>query len=372
MTTKKDYYEILGVSKTAPLDEIKTAYRKLALQYHPDRNKDSGAGERFKEISEAYAVLSDAQKRAQYDQFGHAGFDRMYSQEDIFRNVNFEDVFREFGFGDSGGSFGGDIFESFFGMGGGGRRRNNDLRYDVQITLEQAGTGIEQEVMVPRNGPCGECRGTGSLGGKRVTCSKCGGRGKVRSARRMGFAQFMTVSDCEKCGGTGSIPEKPCKKCGGSGSIRREDRITVKIPAGIEDGAYLRLSGQGNYDGGESGDLYVVVHVAPHEFFKRDGDDLYCEVPVSFGKAALGGEVEVPTLEGKATLTVPAGTQTHTLFRLRGQGMTRIRGRGSGDLIVRVILRTPTKLTDEQKEALKKIGDSEEKERKGFFDRMFG
>ncbi len=372
---KRDYYEILGVGKAAPLDEIKAAYRKLALEFHPDRNKDPGAEEKFKEISEAYAVLSDAEKRKKYDQFGHEGFDRMYSQEDIFRNVNFEDLFREFGvgFGGSGGSFGfgGDIFDLFGGMGGGRQRRNNDLRYDTELSLEQAAKGLEQEVMIPRNRPCSECGGSGALGGRRITCSKCGGRGHVRSSRKMGFTQFMTVSNCDKCGGAGTIPEKPCKKCGGSSAIRSDERLTVKIPAGIEDGAYLRVSGQGNYSEGESGDLYVVVHIAPHEFFKRDGDDLYCEIPISFGKAALGGEVDVPTLSGNATLTVPAGTQTHTLFRLRGQGMPRVRGRGGGDLIVRVIVQTPSDLSQKQKDALKEFPDAEQKKKKGFFDSMF-
>ncbi|MFH0817281.1 MAG: DnaJ C-terminal domain-containing protein, partial [Candidatus Micrarchaeota archaeon] len=292
------------------------------------------------------------------------------------RNANFEDIFKEFGFnfGESGGSFsggfGGDIFD-FFG-GGGGRRQNNDLRYDAQITLEQSAKGFEQEMTIPKNVPCSECRGTGAFSGKRITCSKCGGRGKVRTARRMGFAQFMTVANCEKCGGAGSVPEKACKKCEGTGSIRSNERITVKVPAGIEDGTYLRVSGQGNYEGGEAGDLYVVVHVAPHEFYKRDGDDLYCEVPISFGKAALGGEVEVPTLNGKAELSVPSGTQTHTLFRLRGQGMPKVRGRGSGDLIVRLIVQTPTELTQAQKDALKEFTSVEQKKKKGFFDSMFG
>ena len=373
--TKRDYYEILGVGKTAPLDEIKAAYRRLALEFHPDRNKDAGAEERFKEISEAYAVLSDAEKRKKYDQYGHEGFDRMYSQEDIFRNVNFEDLFREFGvgFGGSGGGFGfgGDIFDLFGGMGGGRQRRNNDLRYDAELTLEQAAKGLEQEVFVPRNRPCSECGGSGALGGRRITCSKCGGRGQVRSSRKMGFTQFMTVSACDKCGGTGTVPEKPCRKCGGSGAIRSDERLTVKIPAGIEDGSYLRVAGQGNFEAGESGDLYVVVHIPPHEFFKRDGDDLYCEIPISFGKAALGGEVEVPTLSGNATLTVPAGTQTHTLFRLRGQGMPRVRGRGGGDLIVRVIVQTPSGLSQKQKDALKEFPDAEQKKKKGFFDSMF-
>ncbi len=374
--TKRDYYEILGVAKTASADEIKQVYRKLALQYHPDRNKEPGAEDKFKEISEAYAVLSDQQKRSKYDQFGHEGFDRMYTQEDIFRNANFEDIFREFGFGfgDSGGgfSFGSDIFDSFFGGMDGGRSRS-DLRADIQISLEQAAGGTEQVLVIPRDKACGECGGSGAAkGSRRVTCSKCGGRGQVRSARKMGFAQLMTVVACDKCKGQGSFPEKPCQRCKGNRSLHSEEKITVKIPAGIEDGAYLRLNGQGNFGDGEAGDLYVVVHIAPHEFFKREGDDLYCEIPISFAKAALGGEVEVPTIGGKATLTVPAGTQTHTLFRLRGQGIARARGRGTGDLIVRAIVKTPANVSPELKEALKKTENIAEKERKGFFGNMFG
>lgn len=372
--TKRDYYEVLGVGKTASLDEIKSAYRKLALQYHPDRNKESGAEERFKEISEAYAVLSDSEKRAKYDQFGHEGFDRMYSQEDIFRNANFEDIFREFGFGfgNSGGfGFGGSMFDSLFGGMGGGRQ-NNDLRADVEVSLQQAAKGLDYPIRVQRNKPCNECSGTGSKGGRRTTCSKCKGRGQVRTSRSMGFANFMTVTACDKCGGQGTVPDKPCSRCRGSGSVGSEENITVKIPAGIEDGAYLRVSGQGNYSNGERGDLYVVVHVAPHEFFRREGDNLYSEIPISFAHAALGGEVEVPTLEGKARLTVPAGTQTHTLFRLAGQGMPRVRGRGNGDLIVRVIVQTPSNLSQKQRDALKEFADVEQKKKKGFFDSMFG
>ncbi|MFH1448233.1 MAG: molecular chaperone DnaJ [Candidatus Micrarchaeota archaeon] len=367
---KRDYYEILGVGKGTSQDDMKKAYRKLALKYHPDRNKDPGAEEQFKEISEAYAVLSDKKKRAQYDQFGHAGFDRMYSQEDIFRSVNFEDIFREFGFG-SGGGFGGGLFDMFFG-GMGESRRNNDLRVDIEVTLEKAAKGSEEAITIPRMAMCHKCNGTGAAKGSNVViCDSCGGRGKIRSVRSMGFAQFATVTTCDRCGGQGRFPGKPCDECRGQGGVRTNERIKVNVPAGAESGTQLRLSEMGSYEQGNVGDLYVVVHVKRHETFSREGDSLYCEVPISFGRAALGGEVEVPTINGNAKLKIPPGTQTHSLFRLREQGMPRIGQSGRGDEIVRVIVQTPRRLSKKQKEALKELGGVE-KGKKGFFDSMFG
>ncbi len=369
---KRDYYEVLGVEKNSPPEDIKKVYRKLALKYHPDRNKESGAEEKFKEISEAYAVLSDPKKRAQYDQYGHAGFDQMYSQEDIFRDVNFEDLFREFGFG-GGGGFGDGIFDMFFGGTGGPRRKNNNLRTDVGITLEEAYKGKEVKITIQRNSPCQKCNGSGAQKGSgNVTCNKCGGSGRMRSVRRMGFAQFSTVTTCDKCNGRGEVPGKQCKACGGNGGVQKREDIKVKIPAGIDNGVPLRIAGHGNHEPGNEGDLYVVVHVKPDKRFRRDGENLYCEIPVSFAHAALGGEIDIDTVDGHAKLKIPPGTQTHSLFRMRGQGMPRMNGNGSGDIIVRTIVQTPSKLSKEQKDALKKHFYGVEREKKGFFDSMFG
>jgi molecular chaperone DnaJ len=372
--SKRDYYEVLGVQKGASRDEIKQAYRKLALQFHPDRNKDAAAEGRFKEISEAYAVLSDDKKRAQYDQYGHAGFDQMYSQEDIFRSADFsdfEDMFESFGFG---GPFGG-LFGSMFGASGmgrgrGGRRREYgaDLETGVEITLEEAAGGLKKDITYNRTKACPKCRGSGSEpGSARKTCGACGGRGQVQQARRAGPMQFFTVTTCGKCRGEGEVVENPCKGCSGTGKASEHEHIKVSIPAGVQDGMRLRLDGLGEYGKDSPGDLFVRIYVKPHQTFERQGDDLALEIPVSFPKAAIGGEIEVPTLFGKARLHIPPGTQSHTVFRMKGEGMPRLGRSGRGDQLVRVVIDVPRKLGKRQKELLEELEKEEKERKKGLF-----
>jgi len=367
--TKRDYYEVLGLQKGAGADEIKRAYRKLAMQYHPDRNKDDGATERFKEISEAYAVLADEKKKATYDQYGHAGFDRMYSQEDIFRNADFSD------FQDMFSGFGGDpfsdMFGSMFGFGGRrGRRRNvgADLRTDIGITLEEAAKGVKKDIDYHHSKSCSKCSGTGGEPGSKVTvCHACGGNGQVQQARRVGPMQFYTVNTCEACRGAGKSYERSCPECGGSGKVSQREHLKVDIPAGVHTGMKLRLEGLGEYGNDGPGDLYVVVYVKDHKRFEREGDDIFIEVPVGFPTLAMGGEIEVPTLFGSAKLKIPSGTASHTLFRLRGEGIPHIEGHGKGDEMVRVVVDVPKKLSKRQKEALEEFEGKENGKRKGWF-----
>ncbi len=368
MTTARDYYEILGVSKDASAEEIKKAYRKLAMQYHPDRNKEADAEDKFKEISEAYAVLSDPEKKAQYDRFGHAGIDGRYSEEDIFRNADFGDIF-----GEMGGL--GDIFDMFFGGGHSRRRRGpargSDLRYDLSITLEEAATGISKNISVPRMENCETCGGSGAKPGTQPkTCSVCQGRGQVTHARNTPFGRFMTTTPCRECGGEGRIIDTPCSECRGSGKVKRVRKISVKVPKGADAGMRLMVRGEGEPGdpGAPPGDLYVFIHVEPHDIFERVGDDIVYEAPISFTQAALGASIMVPTLHGKVKMNIPEGTQTHSLFRLKGKGMPRLQGRGEGDQHVRVIVRTPADLTEDQKELLRQFEESktpEQKEAKG-------
>lgn len=374
MTTKRDYYEILGVKKSASKDELKSAYRTLALKYHPDRNKEAGAEDKFKEISEAYAVLSDDEKRATYDQYGHAGFDQRYSQEDIFRNANFEDVFREFGFSFGGGA--GSPFDDLFSQAFFGTRpqrrsgRGADLRYDIHISLDEAAKGVAKEISFRRNKACEHCKGNGAEPGSKIlTCQKCGGQGQVQSNRRLGpFGSFTSITTCPSCAGNGKKPEKECKECRGSGRQLATEKIQVDIPAGVDTGSQLRLSGLGERGSSSAGDLYVFVNVAEHPVFKRDEDDIHIDTPIGFAQAALGAEIEVPTLSGKAKLKIPAGTQTHTVFRMKGEGMPSVHGGRKGDQFVRVIVRTPSNLSEKQKKALSDLGDIP---KKGVFDDMF-
>jgi molecular chaperone DnaJ len=364
--SKRDYYEVLGVGKEADQKEIKSAYRKLALQYHPDRSKEPDAEEKFKEISEAYAVLSDSDKRKQYDQFGHAGIDGRYSQEDIFRGVDFEDLLRGFGFGGGGGFGGGSIFDLIFGGGGGrgGRRgpaRGRDLRYDLSMTLEEVATGLDTSIEVPRMETCPTCSGTGAKPGTSPeTCSQCGGTGQVTRVQKTPFGQMMTSSTCPQCGGRGQIVSDPCSECRGSGRVRKTRTINVKIPAGVETGQHLRLGGQGEASpdpGGETGDLYVFVNVRPHPLYKRANDDLLYESPLTITQAALGIDLEVPTLDGKkARIKIPPGTQSGSVFRLKGKGISRLHGfGGTGDMHVRVNVKTPTSLSGRQRELLEEL-----------------
>ena len=344
--------------RNATKEQIKDEYRKLALKYHPDRNKAPDAEEKFKEISEAYAVLSDDEKRSQYDQFGHAGIDGRYSTEDIFRGVDFDEILRGIGFGFGGGF--GSIFDTFFG----GRRdrgpqRGQDIRYDLEISLDQAYRGYNTEIEVPRTERCQECNGSGARPGTSPKrCPDCGGTGQIQHVQHVGFMQFARIEPCKKCRGKGVIIENLCNQCRGTGIVERNRRISVKIPAGVDTGSQLLMRGEGDAPergGGAFGDLYVVVHVRPHETFKREGDDLICNVETTFSRATLGGDLQVPTLEGQASIKLPPGTQNGAVFRLKKKGMPDLHNRGKGDELVVVSVRTPTKLTWRQKELVEEL-----------------
>jgi molecular chaperone DnaJ len=373
MAEKRDYYEVLGVSKDASKSEIKDAYRKLAMQYHPDRNKAADAEEKFKEISEAYAVLSDDQKRQQYDTLGHAGFDQRYTPEDIFRGADFDSIFRDIGFGF------GDLFRTFFGggFGGGGFRersnRGQDLVYELEIKLEAAAKGIEKEIVVPRTEKCDVCGGSGaSPGTSAKTCPKCNGTGKIRNMRKNSFLMYVQVTPCAECRGRGTLIESPCKKCHGSGLTKKRRKINVKIPEGIDEGYQLRLRGEGEMapNGGEPGDLYVLVHIKPHDLFMREGDNLWHVLIIGYPQAALGAEISVPTLDGTTTVKIKPGTQAGEIIRLKGKGMPRFRGYGKGDLLVRVGISVPEKLTSKQRQLLEQLAeefDQDVKHKKSMF-----
>jgi molecular chaperone DnaJ len=357
MAEKRDYYEVLGVQRNASKDEIKDAYRKLAMQYHPDRNKAPDAEEKFKEISEAYAVLSDDEKRQQYDVLGHAGFDQRYSREDIFRGADFDSIFRDLGFGF------GDIFRYFFGGGFGGGfgeriNRGQDLVYDLEITLEEAARGTEKEMEIPRTEKCDVCNGSGaSPGTSPRTCPRCNGAGKVQHMRKSSFAMYVQVTSCPTCRGKGTLIDSPCKNCHGTGLVKKRRKISVKVPVGIDEGYQLRLRGEGEMapNGGSPGDLYVLVHIVPHEFLVREGDDLLYVLMIGYPQAALGAEVSVPTLEGPTTVKIHPGTQPGEVIRLKGKGMPRFRGYGKGDLLVRVGISVPKKLTPQQRTLLEQL-----------------
>lgn len=372
-TKKRDYYEVLGVTRSASVEEVKRAYRKLAVKFHPDKNPDDPhAEEKFKELGEAYDVLMDADKRAAYDRFGHAAFEPGGGFRGGFHDPF--DIFREV-FGGASGGIGGSIFETFFGgMAGAGedRQRGADLRYDMQITLEEAAFGAEKEIEVQKLDVCEKCNGSGAEPGSRtINCPACGGRGQIISSR--GF--FQVSQTCPRCRGVGQIVEKPCRACGGEGRVERPTRIKLKIPAGIADGSRLRSprNGEAGIRGGPQGDLYVVVHVQEHKIFQRDQDNLYCEVPIAFTLATLGGEVPVPTLEGKANVKIPAGTQSGQIFKLRGKGIVHVNGRERGDLLVRVMVEVPTRLNAEQRAKLQEFaelcGEENTPLRKNFFER---
>ncbi len=356
MANKKDYYEVLGVSKTASKEEIKDAYRKLALQYHPDRNKAPDAEERFKQISEAYAVLSDDDKRAQYDQLGHVGFDQRYTAEDIFRGADFDSIFRDLGFGFDLG----DMFNVFFGDRGFRQRaaRGRDIAYSLEITLEEAAKGAEKDLWIERTEKCDVCGGSGAAPNTSPRqCPRCNGGGRVQSTTRNAFGMFVRVVTCPTCKGKGKIIDTPCPKCRGSGLAGKERKITVKIPPGIDEEYQLRLPNEGELSPGSEfpGDLYVQIHVAPHPYFKRDEDDLFYNLTVSFAQAALGNEVTIPTLEGNTKLKIQPGTQPGEVIRLKGKGMPRFRGHGRGDLQVIVNISVPKKLTSNQKALLEQL-----------------
>jgi molecular chaperone DnaJ len=376
--TKRDYYEILGLKKGAEKEEIKKAYRKLALKYHPDKNKSADAEEKFKEISEAYGVLSDEKKRSQYDQFGHAGIDSRYSQEDIFRNINVDDIFGDLGFGGGFGS----IFDVFFGgMGGGrGRRKKSgpergaDLQYRLNISLEQASKGFEPKFDIRRDEKCQTCLGSGAKKGTSAkTCSACNGSGQAKRSRSTPFGAFTTITTCPTCKGDGNVIDVPCEKCNGAGSSPKTEKITLKVPPGVDTGTHLRVSGKGNAGlrGGPPGDLYVLINLNPHQFFDRHNADIYMDLPISFSQAALGSEIEVPTLNGKVKLKIPSGTQPNTVFRMRGKGITRLHGRGHGDQHVKVLVKVPEKLSHDEKVLIQRLAEIERKDpdKSGFFDK---
>jgi molecular chaperone DnaJ len=357
MAEKADFYDVLDIKRDATKEQIKDAYRKLAMQFHPDRNKSPEAEEKFKEISEAYAVLSDDQKRQKYDTLGHQSFDQQYTQEDIFRGADFNDVFRDIG---GGGGFN-DIFRMFFGGGGfssGSDERSSrgqDLLYELNITLEEAANGTQKETEIPRTEKCDICGGSGAAPGSNPrTCPRCHGQGRVQTMRRSAFGTFVQVAPCPECRGKGRIIESPCRNCRGSGLVKKRRKITVNIPVGIDEGYQLRLRGEGDVagDGGDPGDLYVLVHVLPHDLFVRDGDDLHYILIIGYPQAVLGAEVQVPTLEGPTPLKISPGTQPGENIRLRGKGMPRFRGYGKGDLLIRVGVQVPEKITSRQRELL--------------------
>ena len=365
MGVKRDYYEILGVDKNATADEIKRAYRKLAKQHHPDvcHDKDE-ATEKFKEVSEAYSVLCDDNKRAQYDQFGHAAFD-----------------------GSGGGGFGGfddfmggfgDIFDSFFGGGRSSRSRNgpvrgSDLRLDLKITFEEAAFGISKEVHVNKDVACDACGGTGAKKGtKPKTCATCGGTGQLRRTSSTAFGSFVNVVDCPDCGGKGTIIKDPCSDCGGRGILKKSKKLKIDIPAGIDNAQVITIRGEGGAGqrGGPTGDLLIYIFVDPHQYFKRDGYDLYLEMPVSFVDAALGVELTVPTLDGKAKYKMSEGTQTGTVFRLKDKGIQHLRSNRKGSLYVKIDVEVPKKLNEKQKELLREFDKAGKQKKKSFFERV--
>jgi len=360
MAEKPDFYEVLGVGKDANKDQIKDAYRKLAMQFHPDRNKSPEAEEKFKEISEAYAVLSDDQKRQQYDTLGKAGFDQRYTEEDIFRGADFNDIFRDIG---GGGGFN-DIFRIFFGGGGfsgGSEERSNrgqDLLYDLNITLEEAARGAEREIEIPRTEKCEVCGGSGAAPGSQPRiCPRCNGAGRIQNMRRSAFGTFVQVTPCPECRGKGRLIDSPCRNCRGSGLVKKRRKITEKVPAGIDEGYQLRLRGEGDMAGygGEPGDLYVLVHILPHELFIRDGDDLHYVLMIGYPMAVLGADVQVPTLEGPTTVKIHSGTQVGEVIRLKTRGMPRFRGYGKGDLLIRIGISVPEKLTSQQRALMEQM-----------------
>lgn len=357
MATKRDYYEVLGVKKSAGLDEIKKAYREMALRFHPDRvphEQKKEAEEKFKEISEAYAVLSDAQKRALYDQYGHSGIDQKYAYEDIFKGADFGSVFRDMGdYGFGGGLFdeifsdlGFDIFGSRGRSGQKRSRRGRDLEVSISIRLEDAASGIEKTITLPRYETCATCSGSGAKPGtKKVICSQCKGSGRVVVSN--GF--FQMAQTCPRCHGEGSIIQAPCPDCRGEGRVKVTKKITIKIPAGVDTGSQLRVRQEGEAGAAGRGDLYVSIEVQPHSLFERHGNDIITEIDISLSKAILGGEVEVPTLTGKAEMKVPAGTQSGKIFRMKEKGIPDLHARGSGDELVRVNVQIPTRLSAEQR-----------------------
>jgi len=371
--SKRDYYEILGVSKNATEQEIKRAFRQLAKKYHPDLNpNDKEAEQKFKEVNEAYEVLSNPDKRAKYDRFGHEGVNGQAG--------GFSQGFEGFG------GFG-DIFEDIFDIFGGGfssssrkssPRKGADIKYKLDIEFEEAAFGVDKEIEFTRTESCSKCKGTGAEPGTNKTkCPKCNGTGEVRYAQTTPFGQFVRVGTCDRCNGTGEIIDKPCSKCAGTGKERKKRKISIKIPAGVDTGSVIPLRGEGEIGekGGPPGDLYIYINVKPHEIFEREGNDIYCVVPISFVLAALGGEIEFPSLDGeKIKHIIPEGTQTDTVFKFKGKGIPNVRGYGRGDQYVKVVVQVPKKLSEKQKEILRQFaiesGEKIYEHKKGFFNKV--
>lgn len=370
----KDYYSILGLDKDAGEEDVKKAFRKLALQYHPDKNPgDKSAEEKFKEINEAYQVLSDPEKKAQYDQFGTADF----NGQGGFGGFDFG------GFRDFGGF--GDIFDTIFGGGFGGfsgsknngPQRGADLQYNLSLSFEEAAFGVTKEIEISRSEECKKCNGTGAKPGtKPVTCDKCSGTGQIKIQRKTGFGNFVTVTTCDKCGGKGTIIKEACTECHGSGRVKRRRKITIKVPAGVDIGNTIPLRGEGEpgTKGGDHGDLYVNINVLPHKLFRRDGVDVILDIPIAFPQAALGAEIDVPTIDGIMKYNIPEGTQGGTIFRIKGKGIPKIRGYGRGDEIIRIIVEVPKQLNEKQKTLLHQFaeacGDDVNEQKKTFFNKV--
>ncbi|MBU0471539.1 MAG: molecular chaperone DnaJ [Nanoarchaeota archaeon] len=373
----KDYYKTLGVEKNASKEEIKKAYKKLAKKYHPDLNKDSNAAEKFKEISEAAAILGDNDKRAQYDQYGSESFKQGGGAQGFGGfdfsgfGTDFDDIFDHLG-DIFGGGFG---FSSSRGRSRTSRnRRGNDLRADVTVTLEEVHSGVKKKLKIKKKETCTECDGSGGSG--QETCDMCRGSGRMTESRRTPFGIFQTTSTCRNCGGSGGVLRNVCDECEGTGTIKETKTLEIDIPEGIEEGSRLKLSGQGEagYRGGNPGDLYVIVHIEPHEVFERHGDDVILEMPISIIQASLGAEIEIPTLDGKAKLKIPNGTQTGTVFKMKNKGLPYLHSYGKGDQLVRVVVKTPERLTKSQEKAMKELAEElgeEVEPQKGFFKKFF-
>ena len=349
---KKDYYEVLGVGRNASQDEIKKAFRQLARKWHPDVNKDKQAEEKFKELNEAFQVLGDAQKRNQYDQFGHAEF----NGQGFSQGFNFDDIFRNFGFED--------LFSGFSGFGNRKKEEERSYRYDIEISLEDAFSGLTKNIEVSIFGTCDLCKGTGAKPGFLKECSECQGTGESRKIRRTPFGQIVTVSTCDKCDGSGKIISKPCEKCDGEGKVKKNKKVEINIPKGVDNEQYLKINVDDSI-------LYVFISVKKHEVFDRDENELFCKTTVDLATAILGGEIDVPTINGKAKLKIPAGTQSHIVFRLKGQGMPNLNSNKRGDQLVKVVVDIPEKLTKKQENLLKEMFSEKKVEtKKGFFEKL--
>lgn len=384
MADKRDYYEVLGVDKGASEDEIKKAYKKMAKKYHPDLNPDNpDAAEKFKEVNEAASVLTDADKRSRYDQFGHAGVDGSMGGGGGFG-----------GFDDFAGGFGGfsDIFDTLFGGGGGGRRndpnrpqRGADIEASLDVSFEEAAFGVEKDIAVNRRDECSVCGGSGAAAGTYPSsCPNCGGSGQVRTVQNTPLGQMQSVRACPRCNGEGTIVEHPCSACNGNGQVRKKHTVKVKVPAGLDDGNTLRMTGEGHCGkkGGPAGDLYVRVYVRPHRLFERVNDDVYADEEITFAQAALGDDIQVPTLDGDVSMKIPAGTQNGAVFRLKGKGIPHLRSKGRGDHRIKIKVAVPSDLNEEQRELLRafdaslagknyqKTGKKSDKSHRGFFDKM--